>query len=422
MTMLDRLARLEDEIRIAIIGVGAMGKGLLHQSTLTPGIRCVAIADIRIEAAIAAAKETGLPWRGVDSLAGLHGAIAEGSIAVTADGDLLARCELVDALVEASSSITPAARFAITAIDSGKHLALMNSEIDLIFGPYLLALARRRGVTYASCDGDQHGVIRHLIDELRLWGFELVMGGNIKGFLDRYSDPVKIIPEADKRNLDYRMATAYTDGTKLSIEMSLLANAFGLRTLVPGMQGPRAKHVREALDLFDLEAIRAGGSAVVDYILGAEPDGGVFAVGYCDNAYQRSMLSYYKMGRGPFYLLYRPYHLCHVEAMAGIAAACLDGESLLQPDHGFRTNVIAYAKRDLRAGETLDGPGGFTCYGQIENCPGNSPGLPVCLADGITLRRDVARDERIAFADVLYDPARFDFDLYSKALAATEAP
>lgn len=420
MTMLDRLTRLEREIRIAIIGVGAMGKGLLYQSTVTPGIRCVAIADVRLDAAIAVAKETGLPWRVVDTLAGLHDAITGGAIGVTADGDLLARCELADALVEASSSITPAARFAITAIEHGKHLVLMNSEIDLVFGSWLLELARKHGVTYTSCDGDQHGVIRHLVDELRLWGFELVMGGNIKGFLDRYTDPVRIIPEAEKRNLDPRMATAYTDGTKLSIEMALLANAFDLRTLVPGMQGQRAKHVSDVFDLFDFEAIRETGSAVVDYILGAEPDGGVFAVGYCANAYQRSMLSYYKMGRGPFYLFYRPYHLCHVEAMAGIAAACLDGESLLAPDHGMRTNVIAYAKRDLRAGETLDGLGGFTAYGQIENMAGAATGLPICLADDVTLERDVPRDGRIALADVHYDARRFDFELYFKALAATE--
>ncbi len=420
MTMLDRLTRLEREIRIAIIGVGAMGRGLLYQSTVTPGIRCVAIADVRLDAAIAVAKETGLPWRVVDTLAGLHDAIAGGAIGVTADGDLLARCELADALVEASSSITPAARFAITAIEHGKHLVLMNSEIDLVFGPWLLDLARKHGVTYTSCDGDQHGVIHHLVDELRLWGFELVMGGNIKGFLDRYADPVRIIPEAEKRNLDPRMATAYTDGTKLSIEMALLANAFDLRTLVPGMRGPRAKHVSEVFDLFDFEAIRETGSAVVDYILGAEPDGGVFAVGYCANAYQRSMLSYYKMGRGPFYLFYRPYHLCHVEAMAGIAAACLDGESLLAPDHGMRTNVIAYAKRDLTAGETLDGLGGFTTYGQIENTAGAAAGLPICLADDVSLERDVPRDGRIALADVHYDSRRFDFELYFKALAATE--
>lgn len=420
MTMLDRLRRLERDIPIAIVGTGAMGKGLLYQSTITPGIRCVAIADVRIDAAIAAATHTGRPYRVVSSLAEMHGAIAEGAIAVADDGDLLARCELADALVEASSSITPAARFSITALEHGKHLVLMNSEIDLVFGPYLLELARRQRVTYSSCDGDQHGVIRRLVDELQLWGLELVMGGNIKGFLDRYSDPVKIVPEADKRNLDYRMATAYTDGTKLSIEMALLANALGLRTLVPGMRGPRANSVTEVFDLFDFEAIRAGGFAVVDYILGAEPDGGVFAVGYCGDAYQRSMLAYYKMGRGPFYLLYRPYHLCHVEAMAGIASACLDGESLLQPDRGLRTNVVAYAKRHLPAGTRLDGLGGFTCYGQIENSGDLDAGLPICISDDVTLARDIAMDGRIAMADIRHDPARFDFDLYTKAAAVRD--
>ena len=137
-----------------------------------------------------------------------------------------------------------AGEFAIYALAERKHLVLMNAEIDLIYGPYLLELAQRRGVTYTSCDGDQHGVIKRLVDDLRLWGFQLVMAGNIKGFLDRYSNPKKIVPEADKRNLDYKMATAFTDGTKLNIEMALVANALGLRVHKPGMHGPDAGNVR----------------------------------------------------------------------------------------------------------------------------------------------------------------------------------
>ncbi|MES1255973.1 MAG: homoserine dehydrogenase, partial [Acidobacteriota bacterium] len=259
-----------------------------------------------------------------------------------------------------------------------------------------------------------------LIDDLRLWGFDLVMAGNIKGFLDRYADPVTIVPEADKRNLGYKMATAYTDGTKLSIEMALLANACGLSTAVPGMYGPRAKSVNDVFDLFDFASIHATGQPVVDYILGAKPDGGVFAIGHCEHAYQRTMLTYYKMGDGPFYLFYRPYHLCHVEAMEGIAAACLDGRSVLQPDHGLRTNVIAYAKRPLRKGDALDGIGGFTCYGMIENVDADAPdaGLPIGLAEQVTLVRDVPKDGRIRMADIRADRKRLDFDLHARNIAS----
>ena len=294
----------------------------------------------------------------------------------------------------------------------------MNSEIDLIFGPLFSRVAKKNGVIYTSCDGDQYGALIHLIVEIQSWGFELVMAGNIKGFLDRYANPTTIIPEADKRNLDYKMCTAYTDGTKLNIEMALLSNALDLTTIVPGMHGPKAKQVHEALHLFDFDLLWNNKKPLVDYILGADPGGGVFVIGHCDNPYQRGMLSYYKMGEGPYYVFYRPYHLCHIEAIASSIHAISESQPLMQPDFGFQTNVYAYAKRDIREGELLDGIGGYCCYGLIENCTDNflSPGLPICLADQVTLKRDVAKDHKIFMSDVLYEPNRPDFSLYAKGL------
>ncbi|GIV57715.1 MAG: NAD(P)-dependent oxidoreductase [Rhodothermaceae bacterium] len=420
--MRERLLALDREIPVAIIGAGAMGQGLLYQCTVTPAFRCVALVDIRLERALACAEALGVPYRVVEDEAGLEEAVRAGRMAVCEDATLPARAPSVHVFIDASNAILEAGRFCSEALEHGKHLVMMNAEADLAFGPYFLQQAEARGVTYASCDGDQHGVIKRLVDDLTLWGFELVMAGNIKGFLNRYADPTSIIPEADKRNLDYRMCTAYTDGTKLCIEMALLANALGLKTAVPGMYGPRAAHVREVPDLFDLEALRNEHGAVVDYVLGAEPNGGVFAVGYCDHPYQRRMMAYYKMGPGPYYVFYRPYHLCHVEAMDAIAAAYLDGRCLLQPRAGFRTDVYAYAKRDLQAGEVLDGIGGYTCYGLIENVAEQAaaPGLPMCLAEDVTLKRPVRKDEKILLADVAYDASRLDFDLYHRAQAAAE--
>ena len=416
--LLNRLKALQSSIRVALVGMGSMGRGLFYQSHITPGIECVVMADIKIERAIACAEWMKREYRVVNNLEAMHKTIRQGWIAICEDGNLAARCEWVDVLIEASSSITAAAQFSITALQHQKHLVLMNAEIDLIFGPYLLQLARKNGVVYTSCDGDQHGVIKHLVDDLELWGFDLVMVGNIKGFLDRYSNPTKIIPEADKRHLDYKMATAYTDGTKLCIEMALLANALGLSTHVTGMQGLPANHVQDVFRLFDFNALWKNKQALVDYILGAEPGGGVFAIGYCKDPYQKSMLSYYKMGEGPFYLFYRPYHLCHIEAMACLAEAFLDGHPLLQPTYGFRANVYAYAKRDLLQGEKLDGIGGYTCYGLIDNCDHDedSPGLPICLAENVTLKRGISKDERIFMSDIHFDPDRFDFALYAMAV------
>jgi predicted homoserine dehydrogenase-like protein len=294
--MFDRLRTLAEPVRLSIIGMGAMGKGLFYQAEITEGFRCLAIADIDLQKAIDVASWLRREYRIVGSVSDADQVIRSGILAVCEDGNILAGCEGIDVMIEASSSVLEAGQFCELALKSGKHVSMMNAEADLAFGPYFLALARENGVVYSSCDGDQHGVIKQLMDEMVLWGFEPVMAGNIKGFLDRYSDPVKIIPEADKRKLDYKMAAAYTDGTKLNIEMSLVANALNMKTVVPGMLGPVAGEVREVLHLFDFERLWDGTTPFVDYILGAEPGGGVFTVGYSNNDYQRFMMNYYKMG------------------------------------------------------------------------------------------------------------------------------
>lgn len=297
----------------------------------------------------------------------------------------------------------------------------MNYEADLMFGSWLMHLAREKGLVYTVCDGDQPAVLRRLIDELTFMGFKLVMAGNIKGFLDRYANPTSIVPEADKRNLDYFMCTSYTDGTKLSVEMAVLANGLGLRTATPGMLGPRVNDIYKVFDHFDFDALWDGKTGLVDYILGARPSGGVFAIGYTDDPYQQKTLDWFppQMGPGPFYLFYRPYHLGHFEAMATVAEAALHRTPVLQPKYGFRTNVYAYAKKDLRIGETLDGIGGYSCYGMIENCgdSGAHPGLPICLADKIALRRDISKDGKILLDDVAYDPRDYAFSLFIKSTA-----
>jgi predicted homoserine dehydrogenase-like protein len=407
-------------IRVGIIGAGAMGKGLFYQCHITPNFQCVALADIQPQRAVDCANWLKYKYDVATGHEDIDRFVRADKMAICSDGDLVACSDSVDVVIESSSSIRSAAKYAVSALAHGKHLVLMNAEVDLAFGPYLMDLARKNKVTYTSCDGDQHGVIKRITDDIKLWGFDLVTAGNIKGFLDRYSNPTKIVPEADKRRLDYRMATAYTDGTKLNIEMALLANSLGLITLKPGMHGPKAGNVQEVFQLFNFEELWKDKAPFVDYILGAEPGGGVFVVGHCDDEYQRFMMDYYKMGKGPFYLFYRPYHLCHVESMESVRDAVLDGKSLLQPSAGFQTNVYAYAKRDLKIGEKLDGLGGYACYGMIENCgKKGDESLPICLANEVVLRRNISKDEKIYLSDIDFDPGRIDFDLYDKALRAS---
>lgn len=417
--MLQRLRALKSPIRVGIIGVGAMGRGLVYQCRNTPGFQCVAVADLNGASTMEFLASLGVPARRAQSAAEAQLIHQSGGVVVFDDGRLVATMPQLDVVIEATSAIREAGEFAVTALRHGKHLVLMNAEIDLIFGPALLELARQNGVVCTSCDGDQHGVIKRLIDEIELWGFQPVMAGNIKGFLDRYSNPTAIVPEADKRRLDYRMCTAYTDGTKLNIEMALVANAMGYRTHVPGMVGPAAANIDDLGSLYDFDTMWDGRAPVVDYVLGASPGGGVFAVGHCDHPYQRDLMAYYKMGPGPFYTFYRPYHLCHVEAMRGVAEAVLDGRALLAPERGWRTNVFAYAKKDLSPGDTLDGLGGYTCYGQIENCRpgGESDGVPICLTEGVSIRSTLRRDQRLTLADVELPEGRSDVQLYREALS-----
>jgi predicted homoserine dehydrogenase-like protein len=412
---------LDLEIPIGVIGIGSIGKGLAFQAQLTPGIRCVALADIKLDRAVACAKWLQRPFRVVHTRGEMHQAISEGKLAVCQEGDQVAACELADLIIEATNSVADGGRHVETALTNGRHVANMNYEADLMFGPYYVALAGSSQVVYTGCDGDQPAVLKRMVDEIRFWGFEVVMAGNIKGYLDRYANPTSIKPEADKRNLDYRMCASYTDGTKLAIEMAVVANALGFRTAVPGMYGPRASQVHDVFELFDLDALWRDGQGLVDYVLGAQPTGGVFVIGHTSEPFQQFTLDWFppKMGPGPYYLFYRPYHLGHIEAMKCIFEAVREGRVLLQPTEGYQTNVYAYAKRDLVAGETLDGIGGYACYGMVENCgeQGQVPGLPICLADGLTLKVDIPCDSKLLLSDVDHDPQRADFQMHRKAVS-----
>jgi predicted homoserine dehydrogenase-like protein len=425
--LLDQLHNLKQPILIGIVGIGSIGRGMLRQALITPGIQCLAIADCDVTRAVAAAERFGIDYRIVNTLSEMNDTVRQGRLAVCSDGDLVARCELIDVFMEATNSVADGGRYGVTALEQGKHVVMMNYEADLMFGSWLMHLAREKGLVYTVCDGDQPAVLRRLTDELVFMGFDLVMAGNIKGFLDPYANPATIVPEADKRNLDYSMCTSYTDGTKLSIEMAVVANGLGLRTARPGMIGPRLADVQQIFEHFNFDELWDGTTGLVDYILGAQPTGGVFAVGYTDDPYQRETLSWLppRMGPGPFYLFYKPYHLCHFEAMATVAEAVLNHRPVLQPRYGFRTNVYTYAKKDLRAGEILEGIGSYTCYGKIDNCgiPGEHPGLPICLANGVTLRHDIPRDQPVLLSDVMYDPGDYAFSLFRKAFAvAPHAP
>lgn len=419
-TLKSRLQSLEKPINVAIIGIGSIGKGLVYQVHATPGMQPVAIADLNIRKAIDCVEWLGLAYQVVDSLPALNRAVEQGKVAVTDNGELIVSSDQVNVLIESSNAVFQGAIHALTAISHHQHVVMMNFEAEMMYGPVLYKAAAKEGVVYTCADGDQPTVIKRMIDDIQLWGLDIVMAGNIKNYLDRYTDPVKIAPEADKRTLDHKMCSSYTDGTKLCVEMAVLANAINGKTAVPGMFGHRMSHVNEIFEYIDFDRVWDGEHPLVDYVLGSEPKGGVFVVAHTADKFQQYTFNWFPpdVGPGPYYIFSRPYHLGHIEAMPCIAEAFLDGNARLQPAWGMRTNVHTYAKRDLKVGDVLDGMGGFNTYGLIENVEDTrrSPGLPILLNDGLKLKRDLPKDARIALEDVEYDVNDKAFRLYLEAL------
>lgn len=408
-------------VSMGLVGAGAMGRAIFHQASVTPGIDCVALCDRNLNKARTAVGDR-RPTAVVSSPQDMDAAIDAGRVALCTNAEVIAAARRVAVYYDGSTAVAAAIAPIERAIAARKHVIMMNAEADVMFGPWFAHLAGQHGVVYTTSDGDQPGVIARLAGEVGFWGFQLVMAGNVKGFLDRYTDPVRIRPEAEKRDLNPKMCASYADGTKLAVEMALVANGLGLGLDVPGMHGPRAEQVLEVLDLFALERIRAEKGVVVDFILGGRPRGGVFVVGYTDCPVQRRIMGTLpsEHGPGPFYVFNRPHHLPHMEALRSVFDAARDGKCVLAPRYGMLTQVVAYAKRDLKAGETLDGPGGFCSYGLIEEYQGGAEeGFPICLSEGVRLVRNIPKDARIGWAEVIAeDVPEIARATYRKAIAA----
>lgn len=378
-------------IQVVLIGAGAMGLGIAWQIGRTPGMEISAIVDKNIAAVEKAEAIYGKKVKRFDNA---QQALDDHTIPM-------------DVLVESSNSIEAAADFCLRAIARKAHVILMNAEIDLVLGPYLQHEARKQGVVVTSDAGDQHGVLMRMIDEIEMWGFDIVQAGNIKGFLDRYATAESKREIAKKLHLNLIQCVAYTDGTKLNIEMALIANAANLTPFVPGMEGPRAQDVTEALNSFDFDAYQGQGR--VDYLLGAKPGGGVYVIGKCDDEFQAQYLNYYKVqNKFPYYLFYRPYHLCHLETTRAIALAALYNKAVLTPQYGRLTDCFTYAKQSLPANtEIQHGIGGDEMYGMIRETrlADTENHLPIGLltAEGQAkprLLRAVEKDQPILITDV----------------------
>ncbi len=394
-----------DPIRVGMVGAGFMGRAIALQIVqATRGMELVAIANRTIEHARRAYDDAGVDAVVVNDATGMGRAIGRGQPAITEDAALLCRTEGVDAIIEVTGAVEFAAGVALEAIEHGKHVVLMNAELDGTTGAILKERADRSGVILTNADGDQPGVIMNLYRFVRGIGVRPVMCGNIKGLHDPHRNPSTQATFAQRWGQNPSMVTSFADGTKISFEQAIVANATGMRVARRGMLGPRVEPgtaLEEAVSLYPLEKL-LDGPGIVDYIVGASPSPGVFVLGTMDHPTQRHYLNLYKLGEGPLYCFYTPYHLCHFEVPTTVARAVLFDDAAIAARGAPSVDVITAAKVDLKEGDRLDGIGGYTTYGIAENAEiAAAQGLlPMGLAENCTVTTSIARDAPVSYDDV----------------------
>ena len=400
-------------IRVGMIGAGATGRAIaLQLGTPAPGIRLVAIANRTPVHAERAFREAGITaWCLARSAGEAKTAIARGIPVLTESPSVLTACDAIDVLVEVTGTIEAAARVVLESFDNGKHVVLVNAELDSLLGPILKARADRAGVVITHTDGDEPGVAMTLLRYLRSLGLYPVAAGNIKGMVDYYRTPRTQRAFAEKHDQDARKVTSFADATKLSMEATVLANATGFHAGRRGMYGPACAYVREMAGLLPADQLLSTG--LVDYALGAAPHTGAFVIVHEESPLKKAQLAYYKLGDGPFYVFYTPFHLPHVQIASTIGRVVVHRDATVAPIDGPVCEVVTVAKRDLKAGERLDGIGGFCTYGLIDNPAARATAaLPIGLSEGRVLRQDVAKDCVLSFDDVDALPGGLVEDLW----------
>ena len=309
------------------------------------------------------------------------------------------------------------AQVVLEAINYGKHVILMNAELDGTIGPILKTYADKAGVILSACDGDQPGVEMNLYRFVKSIGLTPLVCGNIKGLQDVNRNPTTQKGFAEKWGQNVHMVTSFADGTKISFEQAIVANATGMTIAQRGMLGydfslhknelvekfdlNYTGHVDDLTKLYDVDQLKELGG-IVDYVVGVKPGPGVFVFGTHDDPKQRHYLNLYKLGEGPLYSFYIPYHLCHFEVPISVARVVLFKDAVMAPIDKPLVDVVTTAKIDLKAGEAIDCIGGYMTYGQCEISPVTLAQnlLPVGLAEDCVLKRDVAQGQVLTYDDV----------------------
>ncbi|WP_243795007.1 NAD(P)H-dependent oxidoreductase [Saccharopolyspora gloriosae] len=408
-TALRERAAANRPIRVGMIGAGFMGRGLASQIVRSvPGMRLVAVANRTLAHAERAYAEAGLELVVADLSRHIDTAIRSGKPAITQDAFELLATEQLDCVVDVTGAVDFGARITVAAIERRLPIVTMNAELDATVGPLLAHRARAAGTLFTGADGDQPGVQANLLRFVRGLGVTPLVAGNVKGLQDPYRTPATQRGFAERWGQDVHMVTSFADGTKVSFEQAVVANAFGFTVGRRGMYArDHGGHVDDLTSAYDIDELRALGG-VVDYVVGAKPGPGVYVLGTHDDPRQRHYLELYKLGKGPLYSFYAPYHLCHFEVPNTVVRAVDFADATIAAPGGPRVEVVTTAKRDLPAGHVLDGLGGYDTYGVAEAHPIARAQrlLPMGVAGGCVLRTAVPKDTVITYEQVTLPPGR----------------
>ena len=446
MSLMNRLNTLVEQsgpVRVGLIGAGKFGSMYLTQARLTDGIHVTAIADLDLDRARTTLGKCGWPTSQFGA-ASIDAAIAGGSTFLTEDSEILFADPRIDIVVEATGNPMIGIRHCLSAIDNGKHIVMVNVETDALAGPVLARRAAAAGVVYSLAWGDQPALICDHVDWARSCGFKVVAAGKGTRYIPRYHqlnpdgiwDVLKdYLPFEDLSIINPKMQTSFLDGTKSGVEMTAVCNATGLTPQSDGLGFPPASR-------FELAEIckpkedggtlsRSGTTEVVSSLYRDGSDVphnlvmGTYVVFEGETDYARQCFREYRLledRTGQYAALYRPTHMIGLELGFTIASIAARGEPTGAPS-GFHADVVAVAKRPLKAGEMLDGEGGFMVWGKAWPAQKSlaHEALPIGLAHNVRLTTDVEEGAVVRWQDVeMTDNQAVSIRREMEALATTD--
>jgi predicted homoserine dehydrogenase-like protein len=397
-------------ITIGLAGAGQMGTDIVVQVALMPGVRIGAISEVRPEAALEAALLAGHPRDAVveaGTAAGIDRAIEAGRIAITSDLGALAAAGRIDVVIDATGNPNIGTLFALEAMRNGKHIVMLNVEADITIGRFLKEEARRAGVVYTGAAGDEPACTMEIIGFAQSLGFDIVAAGKGKNNPLKFDAmPEQYEAEARERNMNARMLVEFVDGSKTMIEMVAIANATGLVPDVPGMHGPTA--TRD--ELASILCPKADGGVltrkgVVDYSIGQGVAPGVFVVIETRHPRVLERMVDLKVGKGPYFTIFRPYHLTSLETPLSAARAVAHGRADMQPLDRPVAEAVAVAKRDLAPGDTLGkiGERDYRGWAMTWAEARRAGAIPIGLAEQAKVLKPIRAGEQLTYENCTPD-------------------